>query len=75
MSSRIDQVNGQVFATIVRGAPGGDVAAGTLLTLRMRPVKPAVSTSVNVVSAQATLSDGRSTAAVAVAPLTISVVP
>lgn len=75
MSSRVDQVNGQVFATIVRSAPGGDVAAGTLLTLRMRPVKPAVSTSVNVVSAQATLSDGRSTAAVAVAPLTISVVP
>jgi general secretion pathway protein D len=75
LNFRIDAANGQVFATVVRNATVADARAGTLLTVRMRPVKPAAATSVNVVLVQATLPDGRVAIAAPVSPLTFSIAP
>ena len=75
LNFRIDSTNGQVFATVVRNATQAEARAGTLLTVRMRSLKAAATTSVNVVLVQATLPDGRAAIAAPVAPLTFSIAP
>jgi general secretion pathway protein D len=72
---RVDSANGQVFASLVRTSPATEARAGTLLTLRMRAVKPSAESSLSILSAQATLPDGRSATATLPAPLTLIIAP
>jgi general secretion pathway protein D len=72
---RVDAANGQVFASLVRTSPSTDARAGTLLTLRVRALKPSPGSSLSILSAQATLPDGRPATATLPAPFTLTVAP
>ena len=74
ISHRVDNSNGQVFASVVRTSATADARAGTLLSLRLRPLRAAPSTTLSVLTVQATLPDGRPAIALPVAPLNVSIV-
>ena len=74
ISHRVDNSNGQVFASVVRTSATADARAGTLLSLRLRPLRPAPSTTLSVLTVQATLPDGRPAIALPVPPLNVSIV-
>jgi hypothetical protein len=75
ISQRVDGTNGQIFASVVRTSPMADARPGTLLSLRLRPLKEAPLTALSVLSVQATLPDGRPALALPVPPLNVSIVP
>ncbi len=74
ISHRVDNSNGQVFASVVRTSATADARAGTLLSLRLRPLRAAPSTTLSVLTVQATLPDGRPAIALPVPPLNVSIV-